>query len=59
MSDANAGRKAGFKWGPFTLRIPFLQARWCWPEGLQGVLVAAATLWVSVAPGWRSLQDKQ
>ncbi|MCK5860659.1 hypothetical protein [Abyssibacter sp.] len=43
MSDANAGRKAGFKWGPFTLRIPFLQARWCWPEGLQGVLVAAAT----------------
>ncbi len=40
MSDANAGRKAGLKWGPFTLRIPFLQARGRWPEGLQGGLVA-------------------
>lgn len=36
-------RSKGMAWGPFTLRIPFVHARWYWPEGLQGILVAAAT----------------
>lgn len=41
MSNQAAG--GGLKWGPFTLRIPFIHARWYWAEGLQGIMVAAAT----------------
>ena len=33
----------GFRWGPFTLRVPFLHTRAEWPELLQGVFVAGAT----------------
>ncbi|VAX08901.1 hypothetical protein MNBD_ALPHA03-2160 [hydrothermal vent metagenome] len=33
----------GFKWGPFTARLPLLHMRVEWPELLQGVVVAAST----------------
>ncbi|MCF6264741.1 MAG: hypothetical protein L3J24_14300 [Xanthomonadales bacterium] len=33
----------GFKWGPFTARLPFLHMRLEWPELAQGVVVAAST----------------
>lgn len=41
MSDPT--RLSGIRWGLFTARIPFVHARWYWAEGLQGILVAAAT----------------
>ncbi len=33
----------GWRWGPFTFRLPFLHSRLLWPEFLQGTLVATAT----------------
>lgn len=33
----------GIRWGPFTLRIPFIHTGVTWPELLQGVFVAGAT----------------
>lgn len=33
----------GWRWGPFTFRVPFLHTRLLWPEFLQGFFVAAAT----------------
>jgi hypothetical protein len=33
----------GIKWGPFTLRIPFIHTRFSFPDYLQGVAVAGAT----------------
>ncbi len=33
----------GIKWGPFTLRIPFVHTGFELPEFLQGMVVAAAT----------------
>ena len=44
MNESNtAASRGGLRWGPFTLRIPFVHARWYWSEGLQGTMVAAAT----------------
>lgn len=34
---------AGWRWGPFTFRVPFYHTRLCWSEFLQGLLVSAAT----------------
>ena len=34
---------AGWKWGPFTFRLPFYHTRLHWPEFLQGIFIAAAT----------------
>ncbi len=33
----------GWRWGPFTARIPFYHTRLYWPEFLQGIFVASAT----------------
>lgn len=33
----------GWRWGPFTCRIPFYHTRFHWQEALQGFFVAAAT----------------
>jgi hypothetical protein len=33
----------GWRWGPFTFRLPFYHTRFYWQEALQGFLVAAAT----------------
>ena len=33
----------GWKWGPFTFRLPFYHSRLYWPEFLQGILIASAT----------------
>ena len=33
----------GWRWGPFTMRVPFLHTRLVWPEFLQGVFVSTAT----------------
>ncbi|TVP60005.1 MAG: hypothetical protein EA349_02145, partial [Halomonadaceae bacterium] len=35
--------RQGWKWGPFTFRLPFYHTKVCWPELLQGFFVAAAT----------------
>ena len=47
MSDANNPapivETSGWRWGPFTFRLPFLHTRPHWPELLQGLLVATAT----------------
>lgn len=33
----------GWRWGPFTFRLPFYHTRLYWPEFLQGAMVASAT----------------
>ena len=33
----------GWKWGPFTTRVPFLHTGITWPELVQGIFVAGAT----------------
>ncbi|WP_222928123.1 hypothetical protein [Luteimonas viscosa] len=47
MSASRGGppvvENGGWRWGPFTFRLPFLHTRPCWPELLQGTLVATAT----------------
>lgn len=35
--------RPGWRWGPFTFRLPFLHTRLCWPEFLQGTALASAT----------------
>lgn len=40
---ATGGPSKGWRWGPFTFRLPFLHSRLHWPEFLQGLLVATAT----------------
>lgn len=39
----NMHEATGWRWGPFTFRLPFLHTRPQWPELLQGTLVATAT----------------
>lgn len=39
----NGAVQPGIRWGIFTLRIPFIHTRFCLPEFLQGLAVAAAT----------------
>ncbi|MGM0450167.1 MAG: hypothetical protein ACQERE_05030 [Pseudomonadota bacterium] len=44
MTDQTEPREQpGWRWGPFTFRLPFYHTRLLWPEFLQGILVAAAT----------------
>lgn len=33
----------GWRWGPFTFRVPFYHSKLCWSEFLQGLMVSAAT----------------
>lgn len=33
----------GWRWGPFTFRLPFYHTHLCWPEFLQGMALASAT----------------
>ncbi|MGE0171312.1 MAG: hypothetical protein AB7T49_00930 [Oligoflexales bacterium] len=33
----------GLRWGPFTLRIPFIHTKPAWPELFQGIFICAAT----------------
>lgn len=39
----SASELPGWRWGPFTCRIPFYHTRLLWPEFMQGLLVSAAT----------------
>jgi len=43
MTRKDGEAQPGIKWGPFTLRIPFIHTGITWPETLQGLIVAAAT----------------
>ncbi|PCJ66254.1 MAG: hypothetical protein COA73_01375 [Candidatus Hydrogenedentota bacterium] len=43
MKRKDGESQPGIKWGPFTLRIPFVHTGFEGPEFLQGILVAAAT----------------
>ena len=36
-------KSAGIKWGPFTLRIPFIHIQFRAPEFLQGLVISGAT----------------
>jgi hypothetical protein len=42
-ADSGATERAGWRWGPFTFRLPFWHTRLCWPEFLQGTALASAT----------------
>lgn len=33
----------GWRWGPFTFRLPFYHTTFYWQEALQGLFIAAAT----------------
>ena len=43
MTRKHGESQPGIKWGPFTLRIPFVHTGFTLPEFLQGMVVAAAT----------------
>ncbi|MEN8821149.1 MAG: hypothetical protein ABF271_08585 [Abyssibacter sp.] len=43
MNNTRAREQAGWRWGIFTLRVPFLHTRLYWQEFLQGLFVSAAT----------------
>ena len=43
MQHPNRPASPGWRWGPFTFRLPFLHSRLHWPEFIQGLLVATAT----------------
>ena len=39
----NTTQSSGIRWGPFTLRIPFIHIKLRTPEFLQGLVIAGAT----------------
>ena len=39
----NTSQSNGIKWGPFTLRIPFIHIKFRAPEFLQGLVISGAT----------------
>ncbi len=39
----DGGEQPGWRWGPFTFRLPFYHTGIAWPEFLQGIFVAGAT----------------
>jgi ElaB/YqjD/DUF883 family membrane-anchored ribosome-binding protein len=43
VNHVAGGVHPGWKWGPFTFRVPFYHTRPEWPELAQGVFVAGAT----------------
>ena len=43
MNTINASQNSGIKWGPFTLRIPFIHIKFRAPEFLQGLVISGAT----------------
>lgn len=43
MDNEQAVELPGWRWGPFTFRLPFYHTRLYWPEFLQGVALASAT----------------
>jgi hypothetical protein len=44
LTDQRHGREQpGWRWGPFTFRLPFYHTRLLWPEFLQGTALASAT----------------
>ena len=42
MDNEQAVELPGWRWGPFTFRLPFYHTRLYWPEFLQGVALASA-----------------
>ena len=43
MNTINTSQSGGIKWGPFTLRIPFIHIKFRAPEFLQGLVISGAT----------------
>ena len=43
MNTISASQNSGIKWGPFTLRIPFIHIKFRAPEFLQGLVISGAT----------------
>ena len=43
MNTLNTSSNNGIKWGPFTLRIPFIHIKFRAPEFLQGLVISGAT----------------
>ena len=44
MNTMIQSKSNGIKWGPFTLRIPFIHIKFRAPEFLQGLVISGATL---------------
>ena len=43
MNTINTTKSNGIKWGPFTLRIPFIHIKFRTAEFLQGLVISGAT----------------
>ena len=43
MNDNNKVENYGIKWGPFTLKIPFIHIKFLTAEFLQGMVISGAT----------------
>ena len=43
MNTITNNKNSGIKWGPFTLRIPFIHIKFRAPEFLQGLVISGAT----------------
>ena len=43
MNNINTLKRNGIKWGPFTMRIPFIHIKFRAPEFLQGLVISGAT----------------
>ena len=43
MNTITTSKNNGIKWGPFTLRIPFIHIKFRAPEFLQGLVISGAT----------------
>ena len=43
MNNLTTAKRSGIKWGPFTMRIPFIHIKFRAPEFLQGLVISGAT----------------
>ena len=43
MNDVKKVENYGIKWGPFTLKIPFIHIKFLTAEFLQGMVISGAT----------------
>jgi len=51
MNNINTVKGSGIKWGPFTLRIPFIHIKFRAPEFLQGLVISGATAFAAAPLG--------
>ena len=49
MNDVKKVENYGIKWGPFTLKIPFIHIKFLTAEFLQGMVISGATAFAAVS----------